>query len=151
MNRDTIEGNWRQIKGKVKERWGKLTDDELDQVESRAEFVFDLFRSAEEVRIVLGQPADAEHAVQFARLLVAVDGAEFCQPHRQLAVTPRLRFVDFDVVRAVHRLEQVALLLMFPAAEGFDFLVGRGCGFVVAQIGAQHLRGGEELLFVFSR
>jgi uncharacterized protein YjbJ (UPF0337 family) len=33
MNKDTIEGNWRQIKGKVKERWGKLTDDELDQVE----------------------------------------------------------------------------------------------------------------------
>jgi uncharacterized protein YjbJ (UPF0337 family) len=33
MNRDTIEGNWKQIKGKVKERWGKLTDDELDQVE----------------------------------------------------------------------------------------------------------------------
>jgi uncharacterized protein YjbJ (UPF0337 family) len=33
MNRDTIEGNWRQIKGKVKERWGKLTDDELDQIE----------------------------------------------------------------------------------------------------------------------
>jgi uncharacterized protein YjbJ (UPF0337 family) len=33
MNRDTIEGNWKQIKGKVKERWGKLTDDELDRVE----------------------------------------------------------------------------------------------------------------------
>lgn len=33
MNRDIIEGNWKQIKGKVKERWGKLTDDELDRVE----------------------------------------------------------------------------------------------------------------------
>lgn len=33
MNRDTIEGNWKMIKGKVKERWGKLTDDELDRVE----------------------------------------------------------------------------------------------------------------------
>jgi uncharacterized protein YjbJ (UPF0337 family) len=33
MNKDTIEGNWKQIKGKVKERWGKLTDDELDRVE----------------------------------------------------------------------------------------------------------------------
>ena len=33
MNRDTIEGNWKQVKGKVKDRWGKLTDDELDRVE----------------------------------------------------------------------------------------------------------------------
>lgn len=33
MNRDTLEGNWLQMKGKVKARWGKLTDDELDQIE----------------------------------------------------------------------------------------------------------------------
>jgi uncharacterized protein YjbJ (UPF0337 family) len=39
MNRDTIEGNWRQIKGKLKERWGKLTDDELDQVEGNYEML----------------------------------------------------------------------------------------------------------------
>jgi uncharacterized protein YjbJ (UPF0337 family) len=37
MNRDTIEGNWRQMKGKVKARWGKLTDDELDQIEGNYE------------------------------------------------------------------------------------------------------------------
>lgn len=30
MNKDTVEGNWMQIKGKVKEQWGKLTDDDLD-------------------------------------------------------------------------------------------------------------------------
>jgi uncharacterized protein YjbJ (UPF0337 family) len=33
MNRDIIEGNWKQIRGKVKARWGRLTDDELDRVE----------------------------------------------------------------------------------------------------------------------
>lgn len=30
MNWDTIEGGWKQFKGKVKERWGELTDDDLD-------------------------------------------------------------------------------------------------------------------------
>ena len=30
MNQDLIEGNWTQFKGKVKEQWGKLTDDDLD-------------------------------------------------------------------------------------------------------------------------
>ena len=32
MNRDILEGNWTQLKGKVRERWGKLTDDDLDKV-----------------------------------------------------------------------------------------------------------------------
>lgn len=32
MNRDILEGQWKQIKGKVKQQWGRLTDDELDQM-----------------------------------------------------------------------------------------------------------------------
>jgi len=32
MNWDRIEGNWKQMKGKVKEKWGKLTDDDLDVI-----------------------------------------------------------------------------------------------------------------------
>lgn len=32
MNWDQIEGKWKQMKGSVKERWGKLTDDDLDTV-----------------------------------------------------------------------------------------------------------------------
>lgn len=32
MNEDRIEGNWLQFKGKVKEQWGKLTDDDLDVI-----------------------------------------------------------------------------------------------------------------------
>ncbi|MGH7559529.1 MAG: CsbD family protein [Gemmatimonadales bacterium] len=35
MNRDWLEGNWRQARGKVRERWGKLTDDELDVIAGR--------------------------------------------------------------------------------------------------------------------
>jgi len=32
MNWDRIEGNWKMAKGKVKEQWGKLTDDDLDRI-----------------------------------------------------------------------------------------------------------------------
>jgi uncharacterized protein YjbJ (UPF0337 family) len=32
MNNDRVEGNWKSIKGKVKEQWGKLTDDDLDVI-----------------------------------------------------------------------------------------------------------------------
>jgi len=30
-----IEGNWKQMKGKVKEQWGQLTDDDLDVINGR--------------------------------------------------------------------------------------------------------------------
>lgn len=32
MNKDILEGNWKQLKGKVKETWGNLTDDDLDVI-----------------------------------------------------------------------------------------------------------------------
>jgi uncharacterized protein YjbJ (UPF0337 family) len=32
MNWDRIEGNWKQMKGKAREQWGKLTDSDWDQV-----------------------------------------------------------------------------------------------------------------------
>lgn len=32
MNWDIVEGNWKQFKGKVKSKWGKLTDDHLDVI-----------------------------------------------------------------------------------------------------------------------
>ena len=32
MNWDRIEGNWKQIRGSVKEQWGKLSDDQLDTI-----------------------------------------------------------------------------------------------------------------------
>lgn len=33
LNRDTLAGQWKQVKGDVKSKWGQLTDDELTRVE----------------------------------------------------------------------------------------------------------------------
>ncbi len=35
MNNQIIEGNWMQLKGKVREQWGKLTDDDMDVIAGR--------------------------------------------------------------------------------------------------------------------
>ncbi|BBQ85954.1 MULTISPECIES: CsbD family protein [Enterobacteriaceae] len=35
MNKDEIGGNWKQVKGKVKEQWGKLTDDDMTVIEGK--------------------------------------------------------------------------------------------------------------------
>jgi uncharacterized protein YjbJ (UPF0337 family) len=37
MNRDQMEGNWKQIKGKVRAKWGDLTDDDVASIEGRRE------------------------------------------------------------------------------------------------------------------
>lgn len=37
MNWDRIQGNWKQVTGKVQAQWGKLTDDDLDVVAGRRE------------------------------------------------------------------------------------------------------------------
>jgi len=37
MNNDILKGKWLQLKGKIKEEWGDLTDDELDQIEGKSD------------------------------------------------------------------------------------------------------------------
>lgn len=39
MNQDILIGNWKQIVGKVKEQWGKLTDDEIAKINGRKEIL----------------------------------------------------------------------------------------------------------------
>ncbi|GAB1717326.1 MAG: UPF0337 protein [Nitrobacter sp.] len=36
---DRIKGNWAQFKGKVKQHWGKLTDDDFDEIDGRRELL----------------------------------------------------------------------------------------------------------------
>jgi uncharacterized protein YjbJ (UPF0337 family) len=35
MNSDQVEGNWKQLKGHVKEKWGKLTDSDMSVLEGK--------------------------------------------------------------------------------------------------------------------
>ena len=35
MDWNRVEGNWKQVKGKVKEKWGKFTDDDLTVINGR--------------------------------------------------------------------------------------------------------------------
>jgi uncharacterized protein YjbJ (UPF0337 family) len=37
MNSDRVKGDWKQLKGKLQEKWGKLTDDDLDVIAGKAE------------------------------------------------------------------------------------------------------------------
>ncbi|THB84459.1 CsbD family protein [Pantoea allii] len=35
MNKDEASGNWKQFTGKMKEKWGKLTDDDMQVIEGK--------------------------------------------------------------------------------------------------------------------
>jgi uncharacterized protein YjbJ (UPF0337 family) len=37
MNWDRIQDNWSQVRGRIKERWARLTDDEVDQIQGQWE------------------------------------------------------------------------------------------------------------------
>ncbi|RUJ23996.1 CsbD family protein [Pseudomonas aeruginosa] len=39
MNSDVINGKWKQLTGKIKERWGDLTDDDLQAADGHAEYL----------------------------------------------------------------------------------------------------------------
>jgi len=39
MNWDTIQGNWKQLTGRAKQQWGKLTDDDLQVVEGHRDML----------------------------------------------------------------------------------------------------------------
>lgn len=37
MNWDMVQGSWKQFKGKVKTKWAKLTDDDMDAIDGKRE------------------------------------------------------------------------------------------------------------------
>ena len=37
MNQDVLKGKWMQLKGEVRTQWGKLTNDDLDQIQGNSE------------------------------------------------------------------------------------------------------------------
>jgi uncharacterized protein YjbJ (UPF0337 family) len=44
MNKDIFEGKWKEMRGQVKEWWGKLTDQDLDQAAGNAEQIVGLLQ-----------------------------------------------------------------------------------------------------------
>ncbi len=39
MNKDVFKGKWNQLKGNVRKQWGKLTDDDVDQIKGDSEIL----------------------------------------------------------------------------------------------------------------
>ena len=44
MNKDTLEGQWKQIRGEARAWWGKLTDDDLDRAAGKLDVLAGLLQ-----------------------------------------------------------------------------------------------------------
>ena len=45
MNEDIAKGGWKQLKGKLKAKWGELTEDDLTQAEGNLDYLFGKLQS----------------------------------------------------------------------------------------------------------
>ena len=64
MNEDILQGQWKQLKGQVRPRWGKITDDDLEEIAGRKDKLLGMLqerygytreRAEEEVNRRLGE------------------------------------------------------------------------------------------------
>jgi uncharacterized protein YjbJ (UPF0337 family) len=64
MNKDILQGKWRQMRGELKKWWGNLTDDDLDRIEGDRDKLIGLLQekygySREKAEEEIGQRFDA--------------------------------------------------------------------------------------------
>ena len=69
MNWDQVEGKWKQVKGQAKEKWGKLTDDDLDVIDGRRQQLVGRIQE----RYGIAKEAAEEQADEFVKALKAED------------------------------------------------------------------------------
>jgi hypothetical protein len=101
---DPLRGARREVEAEA-EPEGPV--DVVDEVEHGVDLVLDLVGPAEDVRIVHRQPADAEHAVQCARFLVAVVAGDLGVANREITVAgldPIVLLLPFHLHRREHHL-----------------------------------------------
>jgi uncharacterized protein YjbJ (UPF0337 family) len=72
MNWDQVQGKWNQYKGRAREKWGKLTDDDLDVIHGKRE---QLVGRLQERYGILREEAEKQ-VDEFSRTLTAADSGE---------------------------------------------------------------------------
>ncbi len=72
MNWDQIAGKWKQYKGQAKEKWGKMTDDDLDVIDGRRQQLVGKIQE----RYGLARDAAEAQADEFVRSLKEEDAAQ---------------------------------------------------------------------------
>jgi len=78
MNWDQVEGKWKQLRGEVKEKWGKITDDDLDMIDGRRQQLIGKIQERYGTQKELAE----KQADEFIKSLKAENAAEERKAHR---------------------------------------------------------------------
>jgi uncharacterized protein YjbJ (UPF0337 family) len=65
MNNDIIKGKWKQLSGKIKTKWGKLTENDLTELEGDGEYLAGMIQE----RYGIAREAAEQQVREFARTL----------------------------------------------------------------------------------
>jgi uncharacterized protein YjbJ (UPF0337 family) len=77
MNWDQVEGKWKQYKGNAKEKWGKLTEDDLDVIDGKRQQLVGRIQE----RYGIAKEVAEQQADEFVKALKA-EGIEEQRAHR---------------------------------------------------------------------
>ncbi len=116
----------------------------LHEADDPEHLLLELLGGAVDVRVVLGEVAHAEEAVQHAAHLVAVHAAELGHAQRQVAVGAPAALVDQQAAGAVHGLHRVRLLV--DLGEVHVLLVVVPVAAALPELAAQDHRGADLLV-----
>lgn len=72
MNWDQVEGKWKQVKGHAKEKWGKLTDDDLNVIDGQRQQLIGRIQE----RYGIAKEAAEEQVDEFVKALKTEDKEE---------------------------------------------------------------------------
>jgi len=95
----------------------------IDKIGDGADFGIQLFRHAQNVRIVLRKLTHPHQTMENTGLFVAMNGAQFEIPQRQIPVAADFGFVNQHMRQAVHRLDAVSLLVHFREIHVFAVMI----------------------------
>ena len=99
------------------ERNSNLARNSQTKTTAEAILALELLFPAEDMSVVLREAADPEKARENAALLVAIDRPELGEPQRELPVGAGPRSEDLHVEGAVHRLQEIALVIGFEGRK----------------------------------
>src|SRR5229473_3197694 len=115
------------------------------EIDAGFDFGFNLRGHAENVRVVLGEAADAQQTVEHAAALVAIDSAKLGKTDGKVPVAVQLCFVNQNVAGAIHGLELVLGLFDFHRAEHAVFVkIGVAAG--LPEVEAHDVWGVDEVV-----
>ncbi len=89
-----------------------------DEIVDLEDFVGKLLFGAEDMRVVLGEAAHAHQPEQRAGGLIAVHGAEFGEPNREVSIGFQAMLENLHMARAIHRLQRENTVVRFGLLVG---------------------------------